>query len=264
MRENSLAVPFLSSLIIHGLMIVIAPTVVYNHDFGRQEFIPISLVEVPPLQQKTEMAAEAKNPSTAKTEKPNEIRPVVKNDLAKLERRAPPVVKEEAANPIDAKPSMPVKVDAPAILSVARLEGGGSEAGSRNLFGRSDIGLLPGSGNGGGDGTAASGLGRGAGAPGLPAQTALLRTNREAKPVQTVRAAYPAMALRAGLESDVILRIEVDPQGSVTKAEITKSGGGFDDEALKAVKQSRFEPAQRDGQNVAAEFIYNYRFRLQR
>jgi len=51
----------------------------------------------------------------------------------------------------------------------------------------------------------------------------------------------------------------------VTKAEITKSGGaGFDEEAVKAVKQSRFEPAQRDGQYVAAEFSYIYRFRLQR
>ena len=73
------------------------------------------------------------------------------------------------------------------------------------------------------------------------------------------------MALRTGMESDVTLRIEVDPQGNVMKAEITKSGGaGFDEEALKAVRQSRFEPAQRDGQNVAAEFNYVYRFRLQR
>jgi protein TonB len=73
------------------------------------------------------------------------------------------------------------------------------------------------------------------------------------------------MALRAGLESDVTLKIEVDAQGNVTKAEITKSGGGgFDEEALKAVKQARFEPAQREGQNVPAEFTYIYRFRLQR
>ena len=68
-----------------------------------------------------------------------------------------------------------------------------------------------------------------------------------------------------GLESDVTLRIEVDPEGKVTRAEIIKSGGaGFDEEALKAVKQSRFEPAQRDGQHIPAEFSYVYRFRLQR
>jgi TonB family protein len=61
------------------------------------------------------------------------------------------------------------------------------------------------------------------------------------------------------------LKIEVDPQGNVTKAEITRSGGaGFDEEALKAVKQSRFEPAQKDGLSVAAEFTYIYRFRIQR
>ena len=40
--------------------------------------------------------------------------------------------------------------------------------------------------------------------------------------------------------------------------------GSFDDEALKAVKQSRFEPAQKDGKNVLAEFTYIYRFRLRR
>ena len=80
-----------------------------------------------------------------------------------------------------------------------------------------------------------------------------------------MRADYPPMALRAGLESDVTLKIEVDAEGNVIIAEITKSGGsGFDEEAIKAVKQSRFEPAQRDGQHVPAEFTYIYRFRLQR
>ena len=33
------------------------------------------------------------------------------------------------------------------------------------------------------------------------------------------------MALRMGLEGDVTLRIEVDPEGKVTRAEIIKSGG---------------------------------------
>ncbi len=82
---------------------------------------------------------------------------------------------------------------------------------------------------------------------------------------ETARASYRPMALRMGMESDVMLRIEVDPQGNVTRGEIIKSGGaGFDKEALTAVQQSRFEPAQRDGQKVAAEFSYIYRFRLQR
>ncbi|MGB7951980.1 MAG: energy transducer TonB, partial [Candidatus Binatia bacterium] len=107
--------------------------------------------------------------------------------------------------------------------------------------------------------------GRGAGEPGFPAPTAPRKTNREARPIQTVRAAYPPIALRMGKESDVTLRIEVDPEGKVTNAEIIKSGGaGFDEEALKAVKKSHFEPAQKDGRNVPAEFTYIYRFRLRR
>jgi len=49
-------------------------------------------------------------------------------------------------------------------------------------------------------------------------------------------------------ESDVTLRITIDSKGPVTDAEIIKSGGaGFDGEALKAVKQARFEPAQTTG-----------------
>jgi protein TonB len=68
-----------------------------------------------------------------------------------------------------------------------------------------------------------------------------------------------------GMESDVTLRIEVDTEGKVITAEITKSGGaGFDEEALKAIRQSRFEPAQKDGRNVPAEFTYIYRFRLRK
>ena len=118
---------------------------------------------------------------------------------------------------------------------------------------------------GGGSGTAAAGLGHGSGAPGLPAKSTVLRTSREAKPIQSARPNYPAMALRLGLEGDVSLKIDVDPEGKVTKAEIIKSAwAGFDEEALRAVKQSRFEPAQRDGQNIAAEFTYIYRFRLAR
>ena len=143
---------------------------------------------------------------------------------------------------------------------------GGSEAGTGNLFDKGDVAVVPGSGTaGGGGGTASSGLGRGSGDPGLPVPTIPLRTNRQAKPIQTVRAVYPPLALRMGMESDVILRIEIDTEGKVMKAEITNSGGaGFDEEALKAVKQSRFEPAQKDGKNVPAEFTYIYRFRLQK
>ena len=88
---------------------------------------------------------------------------------------------------------------------------------------------------------------------------------REARPLQTVRASYPLMALRMGIEADVELKIQVDAEGKVIKVTIVKSAGmGFDDEAVKAVRQFHFEPARKDGENVASQFTYIYRFRLER
>ncbi len=49
-----------------------------------------------------------------------------------------------------------------------------------------------------------------------------IRTNRVAKAIETVRASYPPMALRMGMEGDVTLKIIVDGEGKVTKAEVIK------------------------------------------
>jgi len=88
---------------------------------------------------------------------------------------------------------------------------------------------------------------------------------REARPIQMAKASYPPMALRMGLEADVTLKVSVDSEGRVTKVEVIKTGGmGFDEEALKAVKQFRFEPARKDGEKISSEFTYIYRFRLEK
>jgi protein TonB len=275
MRDDSLGIPFICSLAIHGLVILLGSFLVHQSNLHRREFLPINLVDLPrpeisPPLKKIEAPEAKKTPSPPppKAEKPKPPPAIEKTPIVKPESPAPlpPLIgKEEPTKVVEMKPAPSAKAEtAPSFASGARVEGGGSEAGAGNLFGKGDIGVVPGTGTaGGGGGTASSGLGRGSGAPGLPA--APLRTNREAKPVQTVRAVYPPIALRMGMEGDVTLRIEVDTEGKVTKAEITKSGGaGFDEEALKAVMQSRFEPAQKDGQNVPAEFTYIYRFRLQR
>jgi len=272
MRNDSLNLPFASSLLIHLVILVLVSALAQNK-LHRQELQPIALVDLPssvlPAQaKKVEPTSEAKKAPPPKPEKIKDTQPLAKTDMVKPQKALPApaaVTNDEIAKPLATKSTTAARTEAPSVPSTARVEGGGSEAGAGNLFGKGDVGVAPGTETtGGGGGTAASGLGRGSGAPGLPAQT-VLRTNREAKPIQTVRATYPAMELRAGLESDVTLRIEVDPEGKVTNAEIVKSaGGGFDEEALKAVKQSRFEPAQRDGQNVPAEFTFVYRFRLKR
>jgi protein TonB len=275
-KNDPLGFSLLASLLIHAAGLVALSAVIQHTGMLRREIIlPISLIDVPrsekvaaPPEEKSR--AEIKKPALPpKVEKVREAKPVAKNEIIRREQLAAPAVpvKEEPAKSVEAKSRAPAKAEpSPIPAPAARVEGGGSEAGAGNLYGKGDVGVVPGPGTaGGGGGTAASGLGRGSGAPGVPAQTAPLRTNREAKPIQTVKAIYPPMALRMGMESDVTLKIEVDPDGRVTHAEIIKgSGAGFDEEALKAVKQSRFEPAQKDGQNVPAEFTYIYRFRLQR
>jgi protein TonB len=236
-KNDTLGVPVLASFAIHFLVILLGSVIIRNNNV-RRDFLPIDLVDLrrenPPLEKKITAPPELKN-------LPLPPPPIAKASIAKPEAPAslPAPVKEEPTKPLETKLAAPAKLEpSPGFASSARVEGGGSEAGAGNLFGKGDVGVVPGTGTaGGGGGTAAS----------------------------TVRAVYPPMALRMGMESDVTLRIEVDPQGNVMKVEILKSGGpGFDEEALKAVKQSRFEPAQRDGQNVPAEFTYIYRFRLQR
>jgi TonB family protein len=250
-RNDSLSLSLLASCFIHGLVIILA-SIILTHTVSlrREDLLPINLVEVPRQEQpkpiqKVETSSEIKKPT------PPPVAPFI----------------EEPLKPVETKPAVTTKSEPTTeVAPTARVEGGVSEAGAGNLFGKGDTAVIPGSGTAGGaGGNASSGLGRGSGAPGFSAPTTPLVTNRAAKPVQTVRAVYPPIALRMGMEGDVTLRIEVDAEGKVTKAEIIKSGGaGFDEEALKAVKQSRFEPAQKDGKNVPAEFTYIYRFRFQK
>jgi protein TonB len=267
--DSRLAFSLVASCLIHAVVVLVAPTAFKNDDSTRRhrELIPVGLLELPLVKQETPPRQEetpnpVKKPSLAapkpKLPKPERDALVAKKPPAE---QAPPLgvtsppTEEAVEHTTLAKNAAPQDPTAPA-------EVGGAEAGAGNLFAKGELGAIPGSTGGG---TAFSGLGRDSGTPGLPAPTSPVRTGREAKPVQTVRATYPPMALRMGLESDVTLRITIDSKGTVTDAEIIKSGGaGFDDEALKAVKQARFEPAQNDGKNVPAEFTYVYRFRLRR
>lgn len=220
--------------------------------------IPVTLLESVQRQQEPTPAPDL--PRSIEKRTPVAERSIKRQAPTNKPLEAPAKSKDEVAKPEESKsPPSPAQAIVP---EPAREANGGAPAGASAFSSDSQTGLASGPGGGG---TAVAGLGRGSGAPGVPVPSGPLRSNREAKVIQTVRAVYPPMALRMGMESDVTLRIEVDPAGNVTKADIMKSGGaGFDEEALKAVRQSRFEPAQRDGRGVAAEFTYIYRFRLQR
>ncbi len=103
-------------------------------------------------------------------------------------------------------------------------ESAGGKAGAGSLFAKGDIGVAPGTGTSGGGSTANAGLGSGSGTPGPPAQT-VLGTNRVAKPIQSVRPVYPPMALKMSMEGDLTVKIIVDPEGNVSRAEIVRSSG---------------------------------------
>ncbi len=76
-------------------------------------------------------------------------------------------------------------------------------------------------------------------------------------------AAYPPAALRdhVAVPVTVVLRLDVDPTGIVTHAEVTEARGhGFDEAALAAARGLRFDPASRDGAPVASKISFRYAF----
>lgn len=266
-ERYSIPATLAASVLLHLLGLFCLARLTPQLSFPTTVILPVTLIdtqiEAPPQSapQKLPPAEQSKGPAATTVPQPKvETTPVDKPQPPPSAVRLP----QETPAPSETK-ALPSSLPA-AAMGPVRPDGGGSETGGATISGKSEVGIVAGTASGGaGGGTAIAGSGRGSGAPGLAGQGQPARTNREARPIQNIRANYPAMALRAGLESDVGLKIEVDAQGNVTKAEIVRSGGaGFDEEALKAIKQARFEPAQRDGQHVAAEFNYVYRFRLQR
>lgn len=77
--------------------------------------------------------------------------------------------------------------------------------------------------------------------------------------------AYPATSRRLGEEGQVVLRVELDEQGSVSVARVV-SGSGYarlDEAAMAAVKTWRCRPALRDGRSVRAVAQQPFKFVLQ-
>lgn len=80
---------------------------------------------------------------------------------------------------------------------------------------------------------------------------------------ERVEAPYPELALREGRSGTVVLELDVDVEGRVAEAKvIAPAGYGFDEAALAAVKQFRFEPGRADGQPVPVRVTYKYAFVL--
>ncbi len=114
----------------------------------------------------------------------------------------------------------------------------------------------PGSGSGYGDGT---GGGTGGGVYREGNGVTSPRLIREFKP------GYTSEAMRARIQGVVTMEAVVLPDGSVGTVQITKSLDstfGLDKEAIKTVKQWRFEPGRRLGQPVPVLILIEMSFTL--
>jgi protein TonB len=74
---------------------------------------------------------------------------------------------------------------------------------------------------------------------------------------------YPKMAKRFGIEGRVILMLTIDEKGNLIEVEVVERAGyGFDREAVKAVKESTYLPAYKNGVPVKSKALLTVRFVL--
>src|SRR6478609_8625271 len=81
------------------------------------------------------------------------------------------------------------------------------------------------------------------------------------KLVQAAQPVYPPSKLESGASAVVGLVLVLDESGAVTDVTVaTSAGDEFDQAAVEAAKQMRFEPAARDGKPVAAKIPFRIQF----
>ncbi len=81
--------------------------------------------------------------------------------------------------------------------------------------------------------------------------------------ISKVDPAYSEEARKAKYSGTVILRIDVNTSGQVTRATVTRSlGMGLDEKAIEAVEKWKFIPAMKDGKPVDAQSEVSMNFRL--
>ena len=75
---------------------------------------------------------------------------------------------------------------------------------------------------------------------------------------------YPELAIRAGIYGKVFVKAFVDEEGNVFKVELQKGiGGGCDEVAMTAVKNTKFIPGKQRGRAVKVQMTVPINFKLQ-
>jgi protein TonB len=86
---------------------------------------------------------------------------------------------------------------------------------------------------------------------------------KEPFPIKKIDPVYPEIARKANLEGQVWVRIWVDKEGKVRRAELLKSESEiFNQPALEAVRQWLFSPALQQGKPVDVWVALCFRFKL--
>jgi|GEM_PF-1916242 len=265
MVNSRLQLAFILSLLLHAGAIPVLSKLMSNSMTSAPVVVTIDFVPAPVEVEKAKPFAPAPPPPPPKAvTKPAPPAP------ATIEKKS---VESEPAPPpreiVKAEEPLPQKAEAEKSVASNLTPGGGAEntpaigtpgkgSGAGAFSSDGNIAMIPGSGLG------RSGTGTGGGPQG-PGTGPARSVGRPGMPIQTAKASYPPMALRMGVEADVPLKVYVDENGRVLRVEVTKTAGmGFDEEAVKTVRQYRFEPALADGRPVPTEFSYVYRFRLQK
>jgi TonB family protein len=91
----------------------------------------------------------------------------------------------------------------------------------------------------------------------LPLTPDVVRPVRLAAPLPR----YPASALGSGISGEIVLTTIIDRGGNILQAEVVRGlSKGFDEAALAAVRQWKFQPARRGGEPVAVIYPIIFRF----
>ncbi|HMI86744.1 MAG TPA: TonB family protein [Polyangiaceae bacterium] len=79
--------------------------------------------------------------------------------------------------------------------------------------------------------------------------------------LETVEPQYPPGQEASGATAVVVLMLDIDDEGHVTRAVVTTSGGApFDTEALAAAPRLRFAPATRGGRPIRSKIPFQFAF----
>jgi TonB family protein len=102
-----------------------------------------------------------------------------------------------------------------------------------------------------GDDVSTVSLTRAPGTAGAPSSAVRFGGTTPPMLIYKTQPSYTKEARKAGLRGTVVLYIEVDPTGVARNVKVVKGLGlGLDEEAIKAVKEWKFKPAQKDGTPV--------------